>query len=911
MGQTARRENLITRSSLFYFAIKIPEKTDRYFATYELPQDTHTDSPTDNTAEDSMAFKSRSGGGPAPKDPEVLLRDLRKKTIEGILAHQADVIRCYMSHVDKADVALQLPTGSGKTLVGLLIAEWRRRKFKERVLYLCPTKQLVHQVAEQARKKYGIELHPFTGSKSQYEATACSDWQNADAVGVTTYSGIFNTRPFFSNPQSIILDDAHSAENYIASFWSVQIEKRTNESIFSTLQGVLLPLMSSSERLSLTDEREGEAAWVSKVPTPYLQPLLPEITAILDAHTEGNDLRYSWQTVRPILDACHVYISTHSILIRPLIPPSHLHHPFSGATQRVYMSATLGSGGDLERITGRGGIHRIPAPSGWDRQGIGRRFFIFPKRSLDDDQTREFCVNAAKSCGRSLYLVPDDGSIKKGKSIAEESDCTAFSASQIEESKEPFVQSTSAMAIVANRYDGIDLSGDECRLLLIDGLPKGSNLQERFFVSRIGAQLLLDDRILTRVVQGFGRCTRSANDYAAVVILGDSLNKYLMTRERRKYFHPEIQAEIDFGLEQSKLTNLTALSENLAHFMSQDDEWEDAEQQIVDLRSELEQAQLPATAQLSATVSDELSYQTSMCAGDYAAALESCRSILGKLTDSTLRGYRALWYYLAGSAAWLAHNHGQGVEIKVSREYYERAKSSNPSLRWLANLGNAMSTPGKAIPDEDSAYSLIERIESVLEELGTTHDRKYSAFEASILSDISQDDDGRRFERGREQLGRLLGYSVGHTDEDAGPDPWWIADASLCFSFEDHAEGKESTVFPANKARQAASHPEWIRAKVPETSECRFVPILVTPCRKATSGAMPHLASVQYWNLRDFREWAKKALQAMRQLRTIFPGEGNMEWRQTAAARLKEADIAPAELEALLSETAAEAMTEA
>jgi hypothetical protein len=39
-----------------------------------------------------------------------------------------------------------LPTGSGKTLVGLLIGEWLRRKNKERVVFLCPTRQLVNQV---------------------------------------------------------------------------------------------------------------------------------------------------------------------------------------------------------------------------------------------------------------------------------------------------------------------------------------------------------------------------------------------------------------------------------------------------------------------------------------------------------------------------------------------------------------------------------------------------------------------------------------------------------------------------------------------------------------------------------------------------------------------------------------------
>jgi replicative superfamily II helicase len=71
--------------------------------------------------------------------------------------------RTYVARALKAqDVALQLPTGSGKTLVGLLLAEWRRRKFGERVVYLCPTRQLVNQVAEEASSKYGLTIEPFT-----------------------------------------------------------------------------------------------------------------------------------------------------------------------------------------------------------------------------------------------------------------------------------------------------------------------------------------------------------------------------------------------------------------------------------------------------------------------------------------------------------------------------------------------------------------------------------------------------------------------------------------------------------------------------------------------------------------------------------------------------------------------------
>ena len=169
---------------------------------------------------------------PCPVDPEALFRDLRRKTVPGLLSHQADLLRSYMEvHDQHSDIALQLPTGSGKTLVGLLIAEWRRRRYGERVVYLCPTRQLVNQVAEQASTKYGIDLHAFTGSRAYYDSAHVADWQSAEAVAVSTYSSLFNTNPFFSDPSLIILDDAHSAENYISQFWSLHIVRSCTSSL--------------------------------------------------------------------------------------------------------------------------------------------------------------------------------------------------------------------------------------------------------------------------------------------------------------------------------------------------------------------------------------------------------------------------------------------------------------------------------------------------------------------------------------------------------------------------------------------------------------------------------------------------------------------------------------------------------
>ena len=146
--------------------------------------------------------------------------------IPGLLSHQADILREYVEKaMDKPDVAFQLPTGSGKTLVGLLLGEWRRRNRKERVLYLCPTRQLVHQVAEQANSTYGMHVIPFVGPKAEYEPSEKSDYLNADAIAVAPYSALFNVKPFFENANLLILDDVHSSEGYIASPWSLRIDK--------------------------------------------------------------------------------------------------------------------------------------------------------------------------------------------------------------------------------------------------------------------------------------------------------------------------------------------------------------------------------------------------------------------------------------------------------------------------------------------------------------------------------------------------------------------------------------------------------------------------------------------------------------------------------------------------------------
>jgi Helicase C-terminal domain len=545
------------------------------------------------------------------------------------------------------------------------------------------------------------------------------------------------------------------------------------------------------------------------------------------------------------------------------------------------MSATLGAGGDLERLTGRRNITRLAIPEGWDKQGIGRRLFIFPDLSFSEDRVLELRRRLMADAGRSLVLVPsNDARDAVRKDVESSLGFQTFSAEDIEISKMPFVKRDKAVAIVANRYDGIDFPGDDCRLLFVEGLPRATNLQERFIMSRMGANLLFNERVQTRVLQAVGRCTRGLNDFSAVVVTGEELHDYLSDRDRRKYLHPEMQAELEFGIEQSKEVNLDDIAENFRIFIEHGKEWENANQEIIAKRDRTDRVEFPAMKELAAAVEHEINYQIRMWQGDYEKAFDAAREVLGLIVNPELRGYRALWHYLAGSAALLSAKAGTAGMEQNSRDQFLRAKEAARGIPWLVALARFDAAERPADRRNALLMEQIERVENILVETGKLQNRTYTKREQQILEGL---DDEASFEQAHEALGQLLGFSVGKIEEDASPDPWWLA-GDLCLVFEDHAGAKKTgATVGATKARQAASHVDWINANVAAAKGAKILAVLVSPAQTAGKGALPSLKRVALWPIDEFRQWAREALGVLRVLRTTFVEPGDLDWRARAA----------------------------
>lgn len=850
-----------------------------------------------------MGFKPIAKRPRVADNPVDFFQDLRPRKIAALYDQQAQIMRDYAANaVDKRDVAIQGATGSGKTVVGLTISEWRRRKFGERPIYLCPTRQLVHQVANFAQHQLGLNAFPFTGRQAEFPPAQKTGWRRGEVLAVTTYSALFNINPFFSEPNFIVVDDAHAAEQYIAEYWTVRLSKSdaNHRPLFDELASILRRTLPQDEHIRLTEDPRGlsDHLWVQLAPGPKLYELEAEISAVLDQAPERSDLDYRWRVLKGHLKACQLLVSPYEIIIRPIVPPTGTHEPFSFAKQRLYMSATLGRGGELERVSGRKSIKRLPSPQGWDGHGVGRRFFMFPNASLTEDETDSFIDKLIANVDpqRALYLTPDDRVLESVKARIESKlpEFEVFSAQEIEQSKEPFIKADKAVAVIANRYDGIDFPDEECRLLVIGDRPSGMNLLERYLAEKLTARALFAERTRTRIIQAFGRCTRSAKDYAIVCVAGHKLMDELMLSERKQGLDRDLQAELEFGEAQSKNLSAEEFLELAKLFLAQGEDWRNAEDQIFSLREDLEEILPEALAELEKAAQHEIEYVEHLWRTNYEGALDAAQSVISALAGgSALKGYRGMWHYLAGCAAYL---HARESDAAMDKAYDHFRKA-----RTIANIRIPIEAPSQTAKDIAEAIDYkdqvaIERLQSNLCELGLTNPAKFTRLETEIRAGLSQDD-SKPFEKAHEALGDLLGFFAQNSYEQGAPDPRWSAGEGLCLVFEDHIKEAAGTALSLEKARQVAGHPKWVKANDPSVNnEALILPVLISNAATSAVDCQLHLEGVAVWALEDFRAWADEVISAIRTLRSSLSSSGDLVWRAEAMSVLSSLGATPSSL---------------
>lgn len=769
-------------------------------------------------------------------DPEGLFGELPStpRGVGALWSHQADQLRTYSEeHRETPDVALELPTGSGKTLVGLLLAEWRRRALGQRVVYACPTKQLARQVADKARQQ-GIPAVLLVGRHQEWDAADVLRYARADAVAVTVYSAIFNINPHLGDAQTLLFDDAHAAEGYVAEAWALSVDRDRAQytQLLDALGDDVDPHFVT--RMAAPDSLAADAAEVRLLPVSVVARRVDDLDAVL-ATLQGNEL-WRFRMLRASLAACLVYVARSEIYIRPMIPPTFEHDAFTGPAQRIYLSATLGDAGELERAFGRSPIRRVPVPPAWDRTGSGRRFFVFPELAdpaADGSEEGDLVAGEASLIAdildladRRLVLTPDDRSAAVIAEALGVPPSQRYTAKDPDRGLQPFVEADAGTLLAANRYDGMDLAADACRMMLMAGLPTASHLQDRFLETKLRAGEVLQERIRTRVVQGAGRCTRGPKDWAVVVVAGEDLLRFLSRGEVRSALPVELQAELSFGFEvsQAPADEVVLLAESA---LTQDEVWqEDAEPELAKRRRDAVRVPPAHIAALAASAQREVRAWALAWQQDWDGAARAAVEILESLTASPLRPYRALWAYLGSAWSALAAQDGDpdGAKAERSGELLRTAHRAATGTTWLKEVQPLPSAQVDAEPvDEDAVARVVALLGGGLRSAAT-----FNREVAGMLAGLAQTEAGQ-YEVALVTLGRLLGADSSKPDGKGRADAVWLW-KPLWITVEAKSEQDEHGMLSMNYVRQANTQLASVAAdRDDDDAPDGSVSVIVTP----------------------------------------------------------------------------------
>lgn len=823
------------------------------------------------------AFVSIPAVAAPPESPEKLFVSLtgRAPTHGYLRGPQQDILRAYHEKfADASEVGLELPTGTGKTTVGLLIAEWKRRR-GQRVAFLCLTNQLVGQVIEEA-KRLGIVCADLRGTKDTRSPAEEAKYKQSSAIGATTFSNLWNINPVVKESDLLIFDDAHGGEQFVSSMWTVSVKRHLDPTLFGDLLQALSPAMTDAQITAIFDN----TAPIGVADQADVQHH-PECISLLDkvlSQTEHN-AKFVWPLLRPHLESCFFLVSAYEIAVRPFVSPTHTHRAFAEAKQHIYMSATIGDGSDLLRAYGTEKIAVLKSPN----PQFGRRYIFVPNlyKTESDSYAALGAVWDGMTPQRAVLLSPSDRILNDAFdnfAAASGSNPTRLSSSSITDSLSSFTGATNTILTLAGRYDGLDLPDDHCRLLVIDGSPVAINLMERHLAERWKLTPLFRRRERTRLIQGMGRCTRNATDFAVIFLMGQGLADAVTSQTFIDDFPSELAKEIKWGLQQSELSlsqpsNFVAMVEGLA----MNAEYRKGADDII--ASTVIQQNPSKLNEYDRSAAEEVRFSKAMWEGAYEQALQIAREVADRAGGPEMAGYRAWWWYLVSIAA------EQIDDKKVAAEALGRALGPGINAAWLHRVrrklkGTVAPTKG-GDPRAEELWNAI----SGWGWTGPSFSLKMLEMRSFLSSTVHID-----AHRGLEILGQCFGLRTLRSTAQGAPDVAWL-DIARGIAFEAKTEKKPEGVLYKKDLQEAKGHPEWVRhfEKLDKTFQIEVA--IISPTSALDPAAKPFASDLFIVAPEAVCNLAEAAIKMVTELRTKFMGREFTEAREEFEHEMKTKDL--------------------
>jgi len=811
-------------------------------------------------------FKKRLAGRKTekPTDPVKLYETLDRAHDKGPLrpAQLAVLNEWYGNHQNTRDVIVKLHTGQGKTLIGLLMLQARLNGEKGPALYLCPDNFLIAQTCDQA-KQFGI-------ATCTADPELPDEFMNGDKILVTSVQKLFNGLTKFGlyrqsvAIESLLMDDAHACADTIREQCRIRIP--SNDPAYDALKTLFaadLEMQGIGTYADICNDKRD-----ALLPVPYWAWISreAEIASILSKNAGRDSIRFAWPLLKDMLGHCQGIISGAAIEIEPYIAPLSAFGSYWKAKHRVFMSATVTDDAFLVK-----GLQLDPQtitkPLSYAKETwSGEKMVLLPSLINEElDRARivkGFAVPNQKRRFGVVALVPSFNRTKDWEgygAIVAKKDTVSEVIDGLKGGK------FEKAVVLANRYDGIDLPDDSCRILVFDSKPYSESLTDLYqeFCRPDSEATLM--RTIRTVEQGMGRSVRGEKDYCVAVVIGADIIRLIRDKKSRKYLSSQMAAQIELGLEIADMARQEiedgakpeeAFNGLLRQCLGRDADWKAF---YVERMGEVRPG--GANEQVLRLYAAELAAEEAYKAGDYAMASEALQRLLdnGAVNDDD-KG----WYLQEMARYHYRSNRTESERLQVAAHKSNHLLLKPPSGVTVAKL--TILSQGR-----------VERVAKWVSGFESYSDLDISV--SDILGRLVFGTKADKFEQALDELSRTLGFGGERPDKEwkEGPDNLWALDATQYLLWECKSE-VDITRAEINKreAEQMNRSSAWFDKHYPGMSVKR---IIIHPSNTLQSaGAFTH-------EVEAMRETELKKL--VKSARAFFKSFESLNFKDLSTAHLQ------------------------
>lgn len=496
-------------------------------------------------------------------DPLELFNSLDKNNsaIKELRKAQREVLEKYYKELQtKRRIGIKLPTGSGKSLIAILILEaWR--KTGKVVGILTANKGLAEDIKRRC-DEIGVPSATIFGSEgdSKYRIERT---RNLRRYKLKNIIGIFNYHSFLYGteykqeifpPDILVIDDASDFETVRNDFFVIRVKRSEHEETYDDALKVLLSnshLYPNSQDFGSRTARQSDVELVFFTHAPLiwsvLRKHLPDLRddqGFIFAYNRNRDCEHSFL----------IFVSEDEIEFRPLLIPEES-LKMGAIGQIIFMSATLPEEELLHKIFGiKDTIFMIDedtlSKAAYDEIATMGKRLIFPLygAELEQGDGKEIIWNLATSHSKLLVLANSnyEAQIVQKYLSAKATPTLIYRTS--DDGYHFAYNMKSGVLICANRYFGLDFPGDTCKVAVIVKLPAIWDTVDAFQFTVLNNSLYMEQRIGYRLTQSLGRCNRLLTDEALYYVFDSRiLSRLTGVEQYLRYLPRNMYAELVTG----------------------------------------------------------------------------------------------------------------------------------------------------------------------------------------------------------------------------------------------------------------------------------------------------------------------------------------------------------------------------